>query len=683
MRRWALAVVATVVGLAAGALAIDRWIAHTALPPLVPERSTVVLDRDGRLLRAFTIADGRWRLPVTLAEVDPRYIARLIAYEDKRFRRHAGVDPWALLRAAGQAAWHGRIISGGSTLTMQVARLLEGGGTGTLAGKLRQMRVALALERRLDKDQILSLYLALAPFGGNVEGVRAASLTWFGKDPRRLSTAEVALLVALPQAPETRRLDRFPAAARQARDRVLDRQVADGLLAADEATAAKRAPVPMARRELPLFAAHLAARLRDARPNVGVLRSTIDRDLQARLEALLAARTAAMPEALSAAAMVVDHATGEVLASVGGPDLFDARRDGFVDMTRAVRSPGSTLKPLIYGLAFEAGLAHPETLVEDVPTAFGGYVPENFDHGYRGTVSVRQALHLSLNVPAVAALDAVGPARLLARLRRAGAAPQLPAGGAPGLAVGLGGVGVSLHDLVAVYAAIARGGAAVRLRETSDPTAPSIRVLSAEAAWQVADILAGVPAPAGAGQRRLAFKTGTSYGHRDSWAIGFDGRHVVGVWLGRPDGGSAPGNLGHDVAAPLLFEAFGRLKAQSAPLPPPPDNVLTVANAALPPPLRRLRLPGTGAMPLDPGPRIAFPPDGAAVDLGLGRGLGATLALKVRDGRPPFTWLVNGAPLAVDGLARQAGWQADGPGFVAIAVIDAAGRAARTRIQVR
>ena len=256
-RRWllaALACVAVVAVVAIVAARVDRWIAATVLPPTTPETSVVVVDRTGVLLSACTVGDGRWRLPVTPDGVDPGYLAQLIAFEDRRFRGHPGVDPLALARAAAQSLAAGRIVSGGSTLTMQVARLLEDGPTGTLPGKLRQIRVALALERRLDKDAILTLYLTLAPFGGNLEGVRAASLAWLGKEPRRLAPAEAALLVALPQSPETRRPDRAPDAARTGRDRVLARSVAAGVIAPDDADAARIEGVPTARRPFPALA---------------------------------------------------------------------------------------------------------------------------------------------------------------------------------------------------------------------------------------------------------------------------------------------------------------------------------------------------------------------------------------------------------------------------------------------
>ncbi|MCC6306191.1 MAG: penicillin-binding protein 1C, partial [Rhodobacteraceae bacterium] len=552
---------------------LDAWVAATVLPPAVVATGVEVVDRDGRLLRAYTVADGRWRLPARADEVDRGYLAMLVAYEDRRFWRHAGVDPLALLRAGWQALRAGRPVSGGSTLTMQVARLLEESGTGRWSGKLRQIRVALALERRLDKAAILGLYLDLAPMGGNLEGVRAAALAWFGKEPRRLTPAEAALLVALPQAPEARRPDRAPAAARAARDRVLVRLAGAGVLDASAAAAAQGEPVPAARRPFPALAAHLADRLVAEAPLLRRHATTIDAGLQARLERLAADTVAGEAERLSIAILVADHATGAILAEVGSAGYTDAARDGFVDMTRALRSPGSTLKPLVYGLAFDRGLAHPETLIVDRPVAFGTYAPQNFDRSFHGTVRVREALQLSLNIPVVLVTEALGPETLLAALRRAGIAAEVP-GGQPGLAVALGGVGVSLEGLVTLYGGLARGGAVVPLHARAAAGGAPRRLISPEAAWHLGDILSGMPPPPGAPASRLAYKTGTSYGHRDALALGFDGRHVAGVWLGRADGTAVPGAFGAGTAAPVLFETFARLKAALDPLPPPPPATL-------------------------------------------------------------------------------------------------------------
>lgn len=665
---------------AIGRDAFDGWVAVTVLPPLVPETSVLVEDREGRLLRAYTVADGRWRLALSPGQVDPMFVEMLVAYEDGRFRDHAGVDGRALLRAGAQAVRNGGIVSGGSTLTMQVARLLEESGTGRLSGKLRQMRVALALERRLTKGQILSLYLQLAPYGGNIEGLRAASLAYFGKEPARLTPAEAALLVAIPQSPESRRPDRHPDAATDARDRVLARAVAKGILPDDQAAAARRETVPVARRPVPAIAPHLADRARVAEPAAQVIRLTVDRGVQVALEQLAAETVQHQGERLQVAIVVADHATGEILASVGSAAFRADARQGFVDMTQALRSPGSTLKPLVYALAFDEGLAHPETMIEDRPRRFGTYAPQNFDRQYRGTVRVRQALQMSLNLPVVELTEAMGPARLLVAMDRAGMGYRLPPG-QPGLAIALGGIGVSLQDMVQLYASLARGGVALPLRwrmEGESAQGGGARVVSRAAAWQVGDILAGLAPPPGAPENRLAYKTGTSYGHRDAWAIGFDGRHVVGVWLGRADGTPVPGAFGAEVAAPVLFQAFARVKPALVPQPPAPPETLLVANARLPQPLQRFRSRTAAFEGAQDAPVVAFPPDGAEVER-----LPEGVMVRVEGGKAPFTWLADGMPVLTGERRSEVILPILEAGFLSLSVIDAEGRSARTEIRLR
>jgi penicillin-binding protein 1C len=663
------------------------WIISLGSPPLGKDLtySTLVVDREGRLLRPYTSLEGRWRLPATRADVDPRFFRLLFAYEDKRFLEHHGVDPLALSRAAGQLLRNGRIISGASTLTMQVARLLEPRTERSFGAKLRQMVRAIEIERALSKDQILALYLSLAPYGGNLEGIRAASLAYFGKEPRRLTLAESALLVALPQAPEQRRPDRALAIAQRARDRVLDRFAAAGLVPADEVASAKREPVPDGRRAMPALAPHSADEAVAAVPSRGLHRLTIDATLQGRLEELARERARTLGPDMSIAILAVDQATGEVLARVASADYFDLAHAGQVDMTQALRSPGSTLKPFIYGLGFEDGFIHPETLIEDRPARYGTYAPENFDLTFQGTVTVRRALQMSLNVPAVAVLDKVGASRFTARLAQAGGALVLPKGEAPGLAMGLGGVGVTLNDLVALYAGLARLGNTIPLVEriSDAPNVPSPRrLIDPAAAWYVGNVLLGTPPPANAVGGRIAFKTGTSYGYRDAWAIGFDGKRTIGVWVGRPDGMPVPGLVGRVAAAPILFDAFARTGALPAPLPAAPPGTLTAATGKLPPPQQRFRpgrLPGKDA---DPPLHIMFPPDGARLELVNGSdGKPDPIALKVMGGAGPLTMLVNGIPLPTEAGRHTLFFAPEGPGFVRLTVMDAKG--ATDSVQVR
>nr|WP_240539877.1 penicillin-binding protein 1C [Salinarimonas soli] len=668
------------------------WAYVDALGPLdltaAEARSTVVLDRDGRLLRPYAAADGRWRLPVAAGDVDPRFIAFLKAYEDRGFDEHRGVEPLALMRAAGQWLRHGRVVSGGSTLTMQVARLLEPRDERTPRAKARQIVRAVQLERRFSKTEILDLYLALAPYGGNLEGVRAASLAYFGREPKRLSNGEAALLVGLPQAPEARRPDRFAAAARRARDRVLDRAMARGLITPADAEAARAEPVPDERRPFPMLAAHAADAALSERPGERVHRLPIDGRLQASLEALAREGAERQGPRLSAAILVVDNATGEVRAHVGSAGYLASERGGALDMTASPRSPGSALKPFIYGLAFESGLAHPETMLDDRPSRFGTYAPENFDLTFQGTVTARRALQLSLNVPAVELLAEIGPPRFLARLRQAGAELFLPAEAAPGLAVGLGGLGITLSDMARLYAGLARGGEVpplVRRLGGAPATPGGLAIADPVAAWYVADILRGAPPPDNALAGRIAFKTGTSYGYRDAWAVGFDRRVTIAVWLGRPDNAAVPGLTGRVAAAPLLFDAFARFGGEPEPVIRPP-HVLLATSATLPPPLRHIRKdqPKTVASTVAAPLKIAFPPEGARVDLGLasaGADL-AALALKAQGGVLPLTWLVNGAPVGSASPRRQSLWRPDGAGFARVSVIDATGATDSVTVRV-
>ena len=641
------------------------------------EVSTLVLDRNGKLLRAYLTSEGRWRLPATRDQVDPRYLDALLTYEDKRFYHHRGVDPLAMTRAAFQLVTHGRIVSGGSTLTMQVARLLEPRQERSLDAKLRQAVRALQREQALSKDEILGLYLTLAPYGGNLEGIRAASLAYFSKEARRLTLGEAALLIALPQSPEFRRPDRFPAAAKRARDRVLDRIASHGLFSNAEIERAKKEPVPRARNPMPLLAPHAADQAASASPTQRVLRLTIDGGLQRTLETLAYDRAVALgPPSISVAIVVVDNATGEVLARVASPDYFDERRAGQVDLTEAVRSPGSALKPFIYGLGFEDGLIHPETLIEDRPIRYGGYHPENFDLTFQGTVTVRRALQQSLNVPAVAVLQEVGPSRLIARLAQAGVPLVLPKREvAPGLALGLGGVGVRLTDLTMLYAGLARQGTVAPLVERfGSPPSPPKRLIEPVAAWYVASVLIGTPPPENAAGGRIAFKTGTSYGYRDAWAVGFDGKRTIGVWAGRPDGAPVPGLAGRVTAAPILFDAFARLGQQFEPLPPAPKGVLIASTARLPPPLQRFASREAAGEAMAPKVHIVFPPDGASLELSAAKGAAPDpIAIKITGGTPPLNVLLNGIPIAAKRSARTLFFEPDGPGFVRLTVTDATG----------
>jgi penicillin-binding protein 1C len=674
----------------AAALLADR-----AFPPdLSPARdlSVSVADKDGRTLAVFLNDADKLRLPVGAQDVAPLFVDLLLAYEDKRFYSHLGVDPLAAARATLQNLTHGRIVSGASTLTMQTARLLRPAPRGWRA-KAAQVFTALQLEARLSKAEILALYLTLAPYGGNVEGVRAAAATWFGKRAAELTPGEAALLVALPRAPEALRPDRAaPAALRAARDGVIARGLAVGALSAQAAAEAMSEPLPNLRRPPPMEAPHAAIRLAgQVKQGEADIRATLDGALQRAVQQALQEALAEQPAHVTLAALIVENKSRKVRAYVGSAAPADVDRLGAVDMVHAVRSPGSTLKPFIYGMGFSLGLLHPQSMVADASTRFGGYAPANFDRGFHGDMTAAEALQRSLNVPAVLALQKIGPQRFVDALTRSGARMVLPRGDvAPSLPVALGGVGATLWDLAALYVALADGGrpAPLILREDegSAREAGGSVLMTPDSARAVLRILEDVAAPEGrvsgadsAGGGRIALKTGTSFGFRDAWAFGVTSTHTVGVWVGRADGTPTPGRYGAVAAAPVVYRLFDLLPpAPARPSGGAGGDDPANAPAAL---LRRVQAGKSDLFaPRDPL-RLIFPPPGAAVEFSAD---GPPVQLEARGGRRPLTWLVDGKPLAqTSPLARTALWRPVGAGPARITVMDQTGASAGTVIDVR
>ena len=663
--------------------------------------SIIVVDRNDKLLRAFTTENGRWQLPLSQKDVAPHYYDLLLNFEDKSFYEHNGIVPKAFLRAAWQWGRNGRIISGGSTLTMQVARLIAAhSSTGqdknikhrrSLWTKFAQIKLALRLEKQLSKQKIMELYLQLAPFGGNLEGVRAASLAYFGKEPKSLSMAEAATLVAIPQSPENRRPDRYPNRATKARNRVLHRAFMNGVISKGDYLYALRQRMITKRLAFPMIAPHLSERVVTEKRQEKIIRTTLQRHLQEKLETLARSHAHRLGKGLSAAILVVNHQTGEVLSHVGAADYFDHDRFGPIDMTTRIRSPGSTLKPFIYGMGFDAGLAHPETLIEDAPVRYGLYVPENFDGKFHGTVTLRKALQSSLNIPAVKLLSSIKPARFSARFRYAGLHKTIP----NNLAIALGGVGFSLFDLTKAYMHIANPESAVELHSLKRNTPLSHSkvfkhrpLLSQQAAFYVSHILRGAPPPKNAKPGELAYKTGTSYGYRDGWAVGFDGQFLVAVWIGRPDGGATTNLTGIGAAGPLLFDTFQHIGEARVPFRSPPPGIITASGNDLPPPLRyfdkkKRRMAANssdaGIAPL----QIAFPPKGAEFYMPPRKRNKFQIALKASGGKLPLTWLVDGRQVSSKAFERESSFQPNEKGFIEFSVIDALGKTDRVQIRVR
>ncbi|MBJ8415833.1 peptidoglycan glycosyltransferase PbpC [Citrobacter cronae] len=547
------------------------------LPLHEVDPARVVVAHDGTPLWRFADADGIWRYPVTIDEVSPRYLQALINYEDRWFWKHPGVNPFSVLRAAWQDLSSGRVVSGGSTLTMQVARLLDPHPR-TFGGKFRQLWRALQLEWHLSKRDILTLYLNRAPFGGTLQGVGAASWAYLGKSPAQLSYSDAALLAVLPQAPSRLRPDRWPERAEAARNKVLERMAIQGIWSAKQVQESREEPVWLAPRQMPQLAP-LFSRMMLGKSRSDKIVTTLDAGLQRQLEELAQNWKGRLPARSSLAMIVVDHTDMSVRGWVGSVDMNDDSRFGHVDMVNAIRSPGSVLKPFIYGLALDDGLIHPASLLQDVPRRTGDYRPGNFDSGFHGPVSMSEALVRSLNLPAVQVLEAYGPKRFAASLRNVGLPLYLPAGAAPNLSLILGGAGARLDDMAAAYSAFARHGKAGKLRlQPADPLLER-PLMSAGAAWIIRRIMAdeAQPLPDNALSRvvPLAWKTGTSYGYRDAWAIGINARYVIGIWTGRPDGTPVVGQFGFARAVPLLNQVNNLLLSRGTyqPEDPRPESV--------------------------------------------------------------------------------------------------------------
>jgi penicillin-binding protein 1C len=552
------------------------FFAADALCPLPLEDrpfATVVAAADGTPLRTFADKNGIWRYPVNLDQISPYYIEALLGYEDRWFRRHPGINPLSVARAAWQNLRAGKVISGGSTLTMQVARLIDP-HTRSIPGKCKQVFRALQLEWHWGKDRILTHYINHAPFGGTIEGVQAAAYTYLGKSAGELSRAEAALLAVLPQAPSRLRPDRAPRKAQRARDKVLARMLSLEIWSAEDVRDARQEIVFAERNTAALNCPLLARRLRSASPGRAALSATIDAQLQYQLDQLAGQYAFRLPPTNSIAILVVDNQTLGVQAYVGSADFENAERFGHVDMVTALRSPGSTLKPFLYGLCLDAGLIHSQSLLTDAPRLTSTYRPGNFSDGFSGPVSATTALRRSLNLPAVQLMEAYGPQSLADRLRNAGMRIRFPAKTQANLAMILGGVGTNLESLVSAYTALARGGLCGQLRYLKEDPVRERFLLSPGAAWIVRDMLRH-PFP-GQGMLHLvqnrpayAWKTGTSYGFRDAWALAVSNAVTVGVWIGRPDGTPSPGQYGSATAAPLLLQVLEILNIPADELPRP------------------------------------------------------------------------------------------------------------------
>ena len=667
--------------LLAAAFALDRIFP----PPL--ERgdvvSVMVTDRDGRPLRAIPTPEHHWRFRADLDEIDPVFVEALLEVEDQRFWSHGGVDWTGMVRAVWSSALAGRVVSGGSTITMQTARLLEPRPR-TIPSKLIEMFRAHQIEARLSKREILELYLTLTPYGGNIEGLRAASWHYFGREPDRLSDDQIALLIALPQSPEVRRPDLRPEGAVAGRKAIVSKLERLGYLDAARAEEARTSHLPTGEYAFPARAWHATGRA--AKDADGDVRSTLDAKLQQELEALADEHAREFGNETQVAMLVVDIPTRAVRAAVGS-----ASRDlpgGWLDLTAQARSPGSTLKPFIYAMAFDDGSAAPDTRISDLPKRFKSYQPDNFDRMFRGDVRISEALQHSLNVPAVLALDRVGPERFAATLALAGAPPRISKGAdkEPGLALALGGAGLTARELAVLYAALGDNGHAKPLvwrveDEEKMAKARGYRLMSPDSAEKILRILKNAPTPEGrmpgrltANAPQIAFKTGTSYGFRDAWAAGVSGDHAIVVWVGRADGAPRPRATGRDTALPILFEAADRAAYHLGGNGGAKSRLMSQRAAEAKGALARFDRGGEA-------PEILFPPRDAELWSGDVNGKPARPFVLAGRGEGKLRWYINGVPCETDDAGLPV-WKPEQSGFYKVSAVDEAGREATVRVRV-
>lgn len=700
------------------------------------DRSAILLDENGELLTVHLAKDERVRLGAVLEEVDPLYIKMLIHFEDKRFYHHPGADPIALLRATAQSIRAGRIVSGGSSLTMQTVRLLEPRRR-TFKNKVIEICRAIQLELHYSKKEILEMYLVLAPFGGNLEGIRAATLAYFGKEPKRLTLSEAALLVALPQSPNRLRPEIFAERCKKYRDKVIDRMSQKSLLTKQAAREAMEDRLPMKKLAFPRIAPHAAFMLTRQAPNQIQHKSFLNKQIQQQIEELLKQEMTFLGEGQSIAALVVENSSHQVKAYVGSSHFFDEKIKGQVNMIEAFRSPGSLLKPFIYAMAFEEGIAHPETLVEDVPTGFSGYHPSNFKDVFHGRLTMKEALQHSLNIPAVLLLERLGPRRFYSHLCSTGIQlkfenPEVD----PSLPLALGGVGMRLWDLVSMYSALANEGKFEFIRLTDQKNQSnqknrdnqknedhkkfkkedhaklkkeestklkkedSTTLTDRESTILITQILEDISAPDGfidkkwIGEAKLPYKTGTSYGHRDAWAIGYTEQYTVGIWVGKADGTTSTSITGRKTAAPILFKVFDQLGM--------PKNAMRIVKAnqgTLTSMINREQLPkklcefkrkgssnsrsignqeeNTRVM------KIQFPREGSILYLEEDRLQFHPITLTLSPGFPPYFCFVNGKLLDIVSQSSKIKWTPATRGFVELTILDSRGQSDTVNLELR
>ena len=535
--------------------------------------STIVTDSDGKVIHAFLNSNEKWRMKTELNEITPQLRKAIIAKEDQYFYYHFGVNPLAIMRAAVNNVFHLRRTSGASTITMQVARMLEPKER-TVFSKVKEIFRAFQLEWYYSKDEILQMYLNLVPYGSNIEGVKSASIIFFQQSPQHLSLAQTVTLAIIPNRPTSLQLGKKNYYIRKERNRWLENFRDEKIFGEEEIKDAEAEPLDVKRHEVPQQIPQLAVRLKKNYPLLDIIHTNIHSSVQSKTQTLAYNYLQRVKNfgVYNCAVMVIDNKMKTVVAYLGSADMSDGFHNGMVDGVKAIRSPGSTLKPFLYALAIDKGLMTPKTIITDVHVNFNGYNPENYDEKFRGNVSIEYALANSLNIPAVKTLNDVGVKYFVQKLQQAGFRQMNKDGNKLGLSSILGGCGVRLEELVALFSSFATDGnfcAPQLVKE--DSVQLHQQLFSASSAFMITDILSGLARPDLPLQYqnslhlpKIAWKTGTSYGRRDAWSIGYNKRYTIGVWIGNFTGEGVPELSGAEVATPLLFDLFNAIDYNSS-----------------------------------------------------------------------------------------------------------------------
>jgi penicillin-binding protein 1C len=578
--KWVLSVKRFVI---AALVLFGSFLAVNYLVPLPDdiEYTTIVTDDGGEVIHAFLTPEEKWRMKTELQEISPLLSKTIIAKEDRYFYYHWGINPFAVVRAGLNNLLQRRRTSGASTITMQVARALEKRPR-TLGAKLVESFRALQLEWKYSKDEILQLYLNLVPYGGNIEGVKAAAYLYFHKNPDHLSLAEITALSIIPNRPSSLVIGRHNDRIVAERNKWLRRFAKEGVFTAKEIEDALAEPLNASRATVPHYVPHLAWKLKRASGSY-LIPTTIHLNTQLKIEKLTGdyMRTLLLQNIRNAAIVVLDNRTHKVVAYVGSADFADTTDGGQVNGAAAVRQPGSTLKPLLYGLCFDEGLLTPKMVISDVPVNYNGYAPENYDQRFNGYVTVEQALERSLNIPSVKSLQQLGKERMISTLATANFRQVMKDQNKLGLSLILGGCGSTLEQLTALFAAFANEGVySPALFRQTDPTGRKVRLLSSAAGYMITDILSRINRPdfplnwqATEHMPKIAWKTGTSYGRRDAWSIGYNKNYTVGVWVGNFSGQGVPELSGASTATPLLFKVFNTIDYDNGEWFAPPKDL--------------------------------------------------------------------------------------------------------------